>query len=478
MHDSGDDGYQFNSSEAVDLTNRPLLTVSFVPSAATNPVSIITQPAASTTIDEGQNFTLSVVADGTLPAFQWYKGSDPIPGAQGASFTVTGANETNSGTYFVVVTNFYPSTVTSAAAVVTVNPDTNGPALVSALGTSPTTIVLTFNQALAGSSVSNLLHYTLAPAYGGAALTMVDAALAANGTTVTLTTAARDTWTYYLLTVQNLTDTAYRLNPLVPNPTSLVLPYQVAVLSASSTWKYHDLGNDLGTAWTTATYDDESWMSTNALFWATRFNAAINPADADVAPGGQLAWTNAVGNTNITYYYRSTFAMPAVAAGVKAWSLRMHGVIDDGVVVYFNGQEATRVRMPTNEVTWSTFGTGNGSNYRYDATTYALPTTNVTMGGQNLVAVELHQVNLTSSDAAFAAEFYVDVPALVMEVTIARSGSTVTLDWPPVTGYRLYAADAVNGPYTPVLSGGNPVAPPYAVPAPLAAKKFYQLQNP
>ena len=47
MHDTGDDGYQFNSSEATTVSQRPRLTVNYVPSGATNPVAIVTQPAAS-----------------------------------------------------------------------------------------------------------------------------------------------------------------------------------------------------------------------------------------------------------------------------------------------------------------------------------------------------------------------------------------------------------------------------------------------
>jgi hypothetical protein len=228
----------------------------------------------------------------------------------------------------------------------------------------------------------------------------------------------------------------------------------------------------------TTGYDASSWSNGVALLWTLQNNGAFVPANSDVPAGSNMAWTNQLGATNITYYLRTPFEMPTVPADVQAWSLQMHAVIDDGVVIYFNGQEATRIRMSTNAPTWSTFASGNGSNFRYDATIYTLPTTNVTFGGQNLMAVELHQSSLTSSDVSFASDVYIAVPALVMEVGIVRSGSNVTLSWPPVTGYRLYAADSLDGPFAPVLSGGNPVTTPYAVPAPLAAKKFYRLQNP
>ncbi|MBN2505121.1 MAG: immunoglobulin domain-containing protein [Verrucomicrobia bacterium] len=478
---NANNGWDWAASEYTTAqANRPKLSVLYTPSAATNEVEIVTQPAPSTTVEEGDSFTLSVVVRGTLPAFQWYKGSDPIPGAESSTYTVTGAIETDSGTYYCVITNFYPSSVTSDAAVVTVNPDTNGPVLVGGLGTSDTTIVLTFDQAVDGTSVSNLLNYTVAPAFGGTALTIVDAALSADGTTVTLTTGARDTWTYYTLTVQNITDTAYRLNLIAPNPTSIFLPFQVSLLAPTGTWKYNDLGMDLGAEWIATGYDDTAWASGAALLYAARFNNTPSADDCDVPPTTMMAWTNSSLATNITYYLRTWFPMPAAAelANLQTFQLRMRPIIDDGAAFYLNGQEIRRVGMADGAITWSTFASRTGgSSYRFEGP-YDLSTTNVVFGANNLIAAEVHQVNLTSSDLAFAAELEIYVPGLSMEITIERSGGNVMLSWPAVPGYRLYAADDVAGPYEPVLDGGNPVTTPYTVPAPLADKKFYQLQNP
>jgi hypothetical protein len=84
------------------------------------PPSITTQPAGST-IFSGQSATLTVVAAGTNPAYQWFKGTAPggtsISGATSASLTVTPAVTTS---YWVRVTAC-SQTANSQTATVTVS---------------------------------------------------------------------------------------------------------------------------------------------------------------------------------------------------------------------------------------------------------------------------------------------------------------------------------------------------------------------
>ena len=53
----------------------------------------------------GGTLTLGVTAGGTTPAYQWFKDSRLIVGATNSTLTVANAGVTNSGTYYVVVTN-------------------------------------------------------------------------------------------------------------------------------------------------------------------------------------------------------------------------------------------------------------------------------------------------------------------------------------------------------------------------------------
>jgi hypothetical protein len=99
-----------------------------VVSAPTAP-SITTQPA-SQTVTVGQSVTFSVVATGTAPlTYQWRENGAPIAGATSASYTISNPTTGHSGRqYSVVVTNSVNS-VTSANAILTVNPAGTGPVI-------------------------------------------------------------------------------------------------------------------------------------------------------------------------------------------------------------------------------------------------------------------------------------------------------------------------------------------------------------
>jgi YD repeat-containing protein len=65
----------------------------------------ITQPPANQAVALGGTLTLGVMAGGAAPAYQWFKDSRLILGATNSTLTVLNAGVTNSGTYYVVVTN-------------------------------------------------------------------------------------------------------------------------------------------------------------------------------------------------------------------------------------------------------------------------------------------------------------------------------------------------------------------------------------
>jgi pectate lyase len=84
---------------------------------------IITTPSPlDQTVLVGQNATFNVFASGTAPlAYQWYFNAAPITAAITATHTVTNAQTTNAGGYFVVITNSVGS-VTSVVATLNVVP--------------------------------------------------------------------------------------------------------------------------------------------------------------------------------------------------------------------------------------------------------------------------------------------------------------------------------------------------------------------
>lgn len=85
-----------------------------------NPLVITQQPVGATLI-AGGSVQLGVTATGTAPiTYQWRKAGVAIAGGTGAAYGISGARDTDAGSYDVVVSNVVGS-VTSAAAKLTVN---------------------------------------------------------------------------------------------------------------------------------------------------------------------------------------------------------------------------------------------------------------------------------------------------------------------------------------------------------------------
>jgi hypothetical protein len=83
--------------------------------------TLSTSPATQT-ITAGATVTFSVTAAGTAPfGYQWKKDGAVLSGATNATYSVAAATSASAGSYTVTVTNIAGS-VTSAAAVLTVNP--------------------------------------------------------------------------------------------------------------------------------------------------------------------------------------------------------------------------------------------------------------------------------------------------------------------------------------------------------------------
>ena len=106
-----------NASGSVTSANATL--------TANYPPSIVTQPVASQTVLEGGNATISVVASGTAPlTYQWWKWLDSnsswwaIPETDSATYSITNANATHSGTYAVGVNNPYGAVTSTYSALV------------------------------------------------------------------------------------------------------------------------------------------------------------------------------------------------------------------------------------------------------------------------------------------------------------------------------------------------------------------------
>lgn len=181
------------------------------------------------------------------------------------------------------------------------------------------------------------------------------------------------------------------------------------LVPTGSAWKYLDNGSDQGTAWRAAAFNDASWASGPAQ---------LGYGDGDEATTVSFG-PNASAKYVTTYFRRSfTVADPAAFAGLTLRLLR-----DDGAVVYLNGTEIHRANMPAGTVSSTTFASvALGAP---DESTFFSASVSKTalIAGTNVLAVEIHQANGTSTDVSFDLELAASTSASVTRGPYLQMGS-------------------------------------------------------
>lgn len=177
-----------------------------------------------------------------------------------------------------------------------------------------------------------------------------------------------------------------------PNPGSIVVATNlvVSLSSLASDWRYEATGTDLGTAWRQPAYDDSAWPVGPALLGVEE--SALPP------PGIRtpLSLFASGGQRIVTYYFRQTLVL---TSNLTDFRISANTVIDDGAVIYINGQEVQRIRMPSGLITYDTQASPPSVN-NASLESWMLPRTNLVVGA-NVIAVEVHQASLPSSDIVF-----------------------------------------------------------------------------
>ncbi len=214
----------------------------------------------------------------------------------------------------------------------------------------------------------------------------------------------------------------------------------------NSVWQFLDDGSDQGTNWAQPGYDDSAWHS--------------GPARLGYGGDGEVTVVSFGPNANnkyITTYFRKTFIAPE---GAVYTNLSFRLLRDDGAVVWLNGRELYRSNMaaPPAPIVYNT--TAPAAVSGTDEQTFfptSLAVTNLP-AGTNLLAVEIHQSAVDSSDLSFNLELvgsgYVD-DSVPVRVVAALVDGNLELSWPATAvGYRIYTAPALDTP----AAGWTPLA--------------------
>ncbi len=173
-------------------------------------------------------------------------------------------------------------------------------------------------------------------------------------------------------------------NPVAPAP---VEPQLINLVPFGQVWRFNQDTNLDGIEWRTAAFNDSDWANGPALFTGPTL-----PGGSPMA--GQTLLT--IGGNRITYYFRTTFNVPA---GLTATTLQLSNIIDDGAVFYLNGQELYRYNFAAGPITYGSFATGVSGAPGWTGP-IQVPATNLLVG-VNVLAVEVHQSSLSSSDLYF-----------------------------------------------------------------------------
>lgn len=230
-------------------------------------------------------------------------------------------------------------------------------------------------------------------------------------------------------------------------------PMNTTLASRGAVWKYHNLGQDLGTDWRQPNFVDSGWSSGPADI------GFGDPGIPTVITGGPS------GGRFPTIYFRRAFTLnDSTGIGQLQMGLRR----DDGGVVYLNGQEIFRSNMPNGPITYGTFAPGATSS----ETTFFQGTTNAAtlVTGQNVLAIEIHQDDAGSSDLHFDFELIGLPGPSAPELNFAKFGSDLLLYWSD-PAFHLEESSALGGPWS-AHPGLSPVEIQMSQP-----RQFFRLRN-
>lgn len=214
---------------------------------------------------------------------------------------------------------------------------------------------------------------------------------------------------------QNSSDLTFNMQALGVLTTT-AFPY-------GSSWKYLDNGSNQGTAWRATAFNDAAWASGTGYFgygdsWINTF---IN------AGCGTLGSPGNCGPKYIATYFRKAINISDVSLYD---SIRLRMYRDDGAVVYVNGVEVWRENMPAGTINFNTLANSPaiGGSAETTPVVRSIPIS-AFVNGNNVIAVQLHQQDATSSDMTFnmQAEYVLHiVPALVRGPYLQMGNQTAT----------------------------------------------------
>jgi hypothetical protein len=382
---------------------------------------------------------------------------------------------------FVTVSNRY-GIKTSTTNTLTVVQDVNGPVMISALALTTNAFEIRFNETITQASAQNTNNYIVRILGTTNSLVVTQAQWGINRSSLRMN-GSFGPGTNYVVCIYNIVD--QRGNITSGDCIGITgLAQTNQLLSFGQLWRYNDNATLVGPPppnWMTTNYSDNpltnfAWTEGTAPL---RQDQIFGGSSCDASSGTTISLAP------VTHYFRIMLTAPE-NYGTNVSIILRHAV-DDGAVFYLNGTEFHRFNMPAGPVTYDTIAL---SSREATCTTETIPIApGLLRVGQNLLAVEVHQVpEGEQDDVWFDAQLTVSyrltptIPALTIRQVRTPSVTNVLVEYVPTPGvtWQLQHATSPSGatwqPLSTILVQGTNR---YQTPVPSQGpRRFYRLKNP
>ncbi len=155
------------------------------------------------------------------------------------------------------------------------------------------------------------------------------------------------------------------------------------LIGITDVWAYDQTSAYPNAAWRGPEFNDAAWPTGGGLLYV----------EGSTLPAPKTTLLS-LGRT--TYYFRKSFTFTGNPAQT---SLSLQKVVDDGVILYLNGQELHRIRV-TGTPSYGTFADSPSVDNAVYEGPFTVPSTAL-VNGVNVIAAEVHQQSAGSSDVVF-----------------------------------------------------------------------------
>ncbi len=189
------------------------------------------------------------------------------------------------------------------------------------------------------------------------------------------------------------------------------------LVSSGSVWKYLADGSNQGAGWREPSFDDTAWPQGPAqLGYGDGDEATLVP----FGPDANNRW--------VTSYFRHEFEVPNPAT--LSGPLKLDLMRDDGAVVFLNGTEVFRSNLPGGTISWNTLASSAVASADESAFFSTTLNSSLIAPGRNVLAVEVHQSAVNSSDVSFDLRLYETAPSITRGPYVQMTGTDrATVRW-------------------------------------------------